>query len=573
MAFQRISDKKIIGGDFSSFVDAQTTLFSRQMTIRNAEEEVKFNEAVLIGNITLQEQLDWRIEQKKRVKGDKQEVSRIRLEVANLTDRIEQRKFSDEYIEKLSGFESGATSIDSVVDWLESELAGTTDLRIQQTIRESLRTQKAKRFEIQKDIIDNETQFAINDKSAAILETHLEKVKSARTTASFAGDDLLSSVYDLQIQALEKAVTENGVERSITSFAVNTITNGMNALSLLDAYNGEVANAATSGNIQIGGSLFGNAKEFWRFKRGEYLVDNSGSGFFTRFTTERNQELGLRNVGRNLTMDDIRNITDQFEQLRGREELKNFDFQINIAKQNSVQTGTNYVASQVLSQFGRDFDVNKAVATLNDLKTLGGNVTSTFDKIIQIGAANKSDQVSNILNAVQQLQANDPNMSAEEAIQQAIGLGAGTVTSPEQLVGKTAEELTKATATGKENFSEDPRTTAPQIEAPPIIPETDETTPQQDAEARFTFGNQLEKGTSSSDVLELQKFLNKSGFNVATQGPGAVGSETSFFGPLTEAALQKFQKAQGIVSSGDPRSTGFGRLGPKTLAAINKFQF
>lgn len=47
--------------------------------------------------------------------------------------------------------------------------------------------------------------------------------------------------------------------------------------------------------------------------------------------------------------------------------------------------------------------------------------------------------------------------------------------------------------------------------------------------------------------------------------------ETDYFGPATMAALQAFQAANGIVSSGDPRSTGYGNLGPITLAKINSY--
>lgn len=84
------------------------------------------------------------------------------------------------------------------------------------------------------------------------------------------------------------------------------------------------------------------------------------------------------------------------------------------------------------------------------------------------------------------------------------------------------------------------------------------------------FDRQLEFGMRGEDVKRLQQFLNASGFAVAGEGkPGGAGSETDFFGPSTQKALQAFQKARGIVSSGDPQTTGFGRFGPKTLENIN----
>ena len=80
---------------------------------------------------------------------------------------------------------------------------------------------------------------------------------------------------------------------------------------------------------------------------------------------------------------------------------------------------------------------------------------------------------------------------------------------------------------------------------------------------------QLKRGSKDEQVRELQRFLNQQGFMVAEVGkPGSPGNETTFFGPATERALQQFQTAQGIVSSGSPTTTGFGRLGPKTLKAV-----
>jgi len=84
------------------------------------------------------------------------------------------------------------------------------------------------------------------------------------------------------------------------------------------------------------------------------------------------------------------------------------------------------------------------------------------------------------------------------------------------------------------------------------------------------FTRQLSFGMTGEDVKQLQRFLNNSGFLVAEEGEGSPGNETTFFGPLTQAALQEYQKSQGIVSEGDPTTTGFGRFGPKTMASINE---
>jgi peptidoglycan hydrolase-like protein with peptidoglycan-binding domain len=53
------------------------------------------------------------------------------------------------------------------------------------------------------------------------------------------------------------------------------------------------------------------------------------------------------------------------------------------------------------------------------------------------------------------------------------------------------------------------------------------------------------------------------------QGEGVfTGNATGYFGPLTQEAVQKWQAAHGIVSSGTPDTTGYGAVGPSTRSAF-----
>jgi hypothetical protein len=75
------------------------------------------------------------------------------------------------------------------------------------------------------------------------------------------------------------------------------------------------------------------------------------------------------------------------------------------------------------------------------------------------------------------------------------------------------------------------------------------------------FTRNLVVGYKGQDVYELQVYLNKNGYTLATSGPGSPGEETNTFGPLTRKALIKFQGAKKIQQTGN--------LGPLTRAAIN----
>lgn len=86
-----------------------------------------------------------------------------------------------------------------------------------------------------------------------------------------------------------------------------------------------------------------------------------------------------------------------------------------------------------------------------------------------------------------------------------------------------------------------------------------------------TFTNTLRIGNVSEEVRRLQQFLNTDpDTKLADSGAGSPGSETAYFGPITENAVQRFQAKYGIVSSGNAQTTGYGLVGPKTRAKLNE---
>ena len=60
------------------------------------------------------------------------------------------------------------------------------------------------------------------------------------------------------------------------------------------------------------------------------------------------------------------------------------------------------------------------------------------------------------------------------------------------------------------------------------------------------FIKDLKFGMTDPDVKSLQQFLNSHGFPVAQSGAGSPGTETEYFGSLTQKALIAFQKANNI---------------------------
>lgn len=73
-------------------------------------------------------------------------------------------------------------------------------------------------------------------------------------------------------------------------------------------------------------------------------------------------------------------------------------------------------------------------------------------------------------------------------------------------------------------------------------------------------------GDSGAEVSELQTFL---ALDSAVYPEGLV---TGYYGDLTTSAVTRFQCKQSIVCSGSVETTGYGRVGPQTLASIRALQ-
>lgn len=89
----------------------------------------------------------------------------------------------------------------------------------------------------------------------------------------------------------------------------------------------------------------------------------------------------------------------------------------------------------------------------------------------------------------------------------------------------------------------------------PVYPVAPTETPTSPSISSFTFSKFLKLGTVGNEVQELQKLLNQAPYNSGLALDGK-------FGPLTKAAVIKFQLANGLV--------GDGLVGPLTRAVLNK---
>lgn len=441
MAYERLSDKtaknKIVGDSLDSFVSSLAQTFKNQMTVRNAEDELNFNQQVLEGNLTLQDQLKYRQDQLKRVSDDPDERKRIRGEISNLKDRIEQDTFTKAYTSKLTDFQAGVVSIDNVIQFLKDTRAATTDQNVQNTIDAKLADMADKKFQLTQDLVKNNTDYATKSNSVGVIQTQIDKVQGYRASALLSGNDQLVSVYDLQLQALNSAKSSATVTNNILQLGAVSASGAFTSVAMLDALNNNIANAQSSGPVTINGTQYASEKDFWTFKRDSYLTDSSSNGFFPSLSSEVKDDINTANSKNTLSTTALGNLTAIYGTLGSRPELANFQKQLDIYKQDSLQTGANAISQSVVNKFNQDLDVGKAVSALTTLKSMGVNVDQAYTQILTSNAATKNSQVQGILSAAQNAMANDPSLSPEAAVAQAVAAGAGTVVSPTDAANKS----------------------------------------------------------------------------------------------------------------------------------------
>ncbi len=95
-----------------------------------------------------------------------------------------------------------------------------------------------------------------------------------------------------------------------------------------------------------------------------------------------------------------------------------------------------------------------------------------------------------------------------------------------------------------------------------VVPGTTTTPGSYTGTACLQTNLQMKQGTTGGSVSTLQQFL-------AQQGVYSASLVTGYFGPATQAGVQKWQATHSVVAYGTPATTGYGKVGPATLRAMH----
>ena len=442
MAYERLSEQKTIATNLGSFIDSQMNLISQARLRKNLEDESQFNRAVLEDNLTLDQQLEWRKNQLSKItKGDKDERRRIRDEISTLKDLKTQKEFQDAYYDKVIALNSGVSSIDSTLSWLNDRLSKTTDQNIKKSIKDNISQLTTLRYEQRKTALQTQTNYAVNDATPEIIEKQINRINSERANALGAGNEDYVALLDMQLQSLNKVSSESTINKTMLDFSVATMT-GQSATQLLNQFNTQISQADEGSPITIGGTRYDSAKQFWDLKRADYLNDRTENGFFPRYQGELKEQVDYKSSRGILTNGSLTEVKNFYDTLKDRTELADYQERIATDQQSSLQTAADARAQGVLNEFATKLDAKKALSDLAYMQdTFSVDQPLNYQKIVSSAAQEKEAQVNQILSTMESLLKDNPGMSNQDALSQAVSAGAGATYSPEELATTKASDL------------------------------------------------------------------------------------------------------------------------------------
>lgn len=457
MAFELLSQKKTVATNLGEYISSQLTLLAQNRLRKNLEDEQNFNKAVMEDNLSLDQQLTYREDQLKKVESsDRDEKLRIRKEISALKDRVEQQKFTDNYLSQLTDLNAGTQSIETTINWLNSTLSRTTDPTIQNNIKDNISQLQGKLYEQRRNALTSATTYATGSQDSAIINKQITSINDARVEALQAGNKDYVALLDLQMQTLNKAKAETEISKTLMNFSVATMT-GNSATALLNEFNKQLESVDTTIPVTIGGVRYDSAKSFWELKRSEYLNDRSENGFFTRYQSELNEKINYKGTKNILNNDTFKDVNNWYDTLKDRPEMATYMERIDQDKQKGLSTTAEIRSAGILNDFAIKLDAKKALNELAYIQdTYGVDQSLNYQKIVTSAAKEKQEQVSQILSTMSSIMAANPGATSQQAMEQAIKSGAGASLSPEELATQNASSIISnlSTSAEKQQFGE-----------------------------------------------------------------------------------------------------------------------
>lgn len=436
--------------NLGDLVSQQTTIFKTIKARSQDIAESKFQQRVTAEGLSYAGQLDYyqkilAREQDKR-QPDQDYINNVNTNIANLKKLVRVDKYNQEYRASLEALNSGKASIDDHINFLQSQLGSAVDLDLRDKIKDAVTQANTDKYTIQKNILNNQIQYALKDKSVEILQSMLNTVNGRRTTALQNGDEEWASALNISVLTLKQQIASSKLEHAVNDFIAGSAVSDDNPITYLNRINGQISLADTNDPVTVNGTTYNNASAYWQAQKDTYL---SSGKFYNELADYYKRQIDAANIrSQDTLLPNLQSVKKNLEQLLGQPDLQNYKESLKNTVDLIVGYGADIAGTNVVNQAKNDYNFSSAAKKLSSINsTLGIDMTTRYDELVNQVSTLNYTQAQNIINNAEAYQAKNPNASTADALNYAIQYTPNLIVSPTALAGKSPEEIAKGAFT------------------------------------------------------------------------------------------------------------------------------
>ena len=345
------------------------------------------------------------------------------------------KEWDTEYNQKL-------ITIGDYIQRLSQEQSSAIDPSLNESITTALDSLKKQKFDMEEAAYQNRIIWENKLGDTTTITRNLTDLqnKRARMVATNTDKDRIN-LYDSLIAQSQNELVTRKINATSLSLS-NIIHTAQSPTDILTAYN-NIINASDTGiPVTINNITYNNEQEYWNTLKNRYVQDDSTNGLLASINSMYTGKLeALDDIGL-ISASDFQSVSSELDKLATSPEYQAIVPQLQNLKKDILTTWGSKAADEILSKFNVDYDFNKASSALDKLTTLGIDISTYKNTLIQ--------NQNTLITARVQERAQTENITTPEAAAKAVAEEAkrpvSEIPTPENVVaGKIPVPAKKAT--------------------------------------------------------------------------------------------------------------------------------
>lgn len=380
MAVERASKKQSM--NLGQLVSDQLDIFSGFRKTYQNKKEIDFSNKILDNNLSAKAQLDFRQQQleeeQKKTYPDGDYISSIKAKIATLKGTVKNQKIRDAYYSSYNEIKAGRKALTDHLSFLQGQLNDITDPDLREQWQKAINQTQDDILTSEHNIFKNQVTLAQKDGTKKVINEALNKIDIEKGKALLSGQNEWVSSLDLYAKTLQKDLQSAEIKDALHQLDVASLKVASNAYQKLNLINSQIGASADDVPIEVDGTRYNSAKEYWTTQRDKYL-SGSGSGLFQNFFGELASNYkshidaeAAKNNGTAPPMGVLDTISSEIKSLLSKPEFTPYQQQVNDFYGNTLGYATDLAAKSILDNADVTENWNAATSELDALGTRYG---------------------------------------------------------------------------------------------------------------------------------------------------------------------------------------------------------